>query len=430
VPRPSVERPHRAGVVLWALLLLLPGIRPAAAQASPDTSVTQGRRVTLEEALRRLDGGSLELRLARGEVEAARARAVTAGTRPNPIAAVDREQLGGDGSYHETVLSVGQALDLTGQRGARREAAARDVAAAEARLAAERFRVGAEVRRAYLRAALLESRLGTLEETGGVFRSVERAGASRLREGDISPYELRRLQVEAARYETSIADTRLELLQAGRELARLVGADSAGTADDVLLPADTLGAAAAPAEVAVDSMLTLARVRPDVRAARAEVDAASAVVELRRRGRRPNPTLSAGLKEQAGGLRGAVIGVSVPLPLSDRNQGPIAEAEAARAQAETRLALALRNAESETRGAWERRRSLAERLALRSGFQTRAAALLRSARVSYEEGEMTLVELLDAADAYRTAREAATTLLADYLLSVADLERATGGFDR
>ncbi|MEW5929718.1 MAG: TolC family protein, partial [Gemmatimonadota bacterium] len=417
------------GAVLWALLLLLPGIRPAAAQESPDTSATQGRRVTLAEALRRLDGGSLELRLARGEVEAARARAVTAGTRPNPTAAVDREQLGGEGSYHETVLSVGQALDLTGQRGARREAGRRDVAAAEARLAAERFRLGAEVRRAYLRASVLEVRLGTLEETGGVFRSVERAGANRLREGDISDYELRRLQTEAARYEVLLADTRLELLQAGRDLARLVGADS-GVADDVLLPADTLGAPTAPAGMAVDSMLALARVRPDVRAARAEVEAAAAQVEARRRGRRPNPTLSAGLKEQAGGLRGAVIGVSVPLPLSDRNQGPIAEAEAARALAETRLALALRNAESETRGAWERRRSLAERLALRSGFQTRAAALLRSARVSYEEGEMTLVELLDAADAYRTAREAATTLLADYLLSVADLERATGGLDR
>ena len=134
-----------------------------------------------------------------------------------------------------------------------------------------------------------------------MFRSVERAGASRLREGDISAYELRRLQVVAARYETSLADTRLELLQAGRELARLAGADSAGTADDVLLPADTLGAAAAPADMAVDSMLALARVRPDGRAARAEVDAAGAVVELRRRGRRTTPTLSAWLKEQAGG---------------------------------------------------------------------------------------------------------------------------------
>jgi cobalt-zinc-cadmium efflux system outer membrane protein len=426
VPRTSLVRAAHAAVLPWAFLLSSALV--AAAQGTPDPDSVP--RITLEEALRRMEQGSLELRLAQGEVEAARARAVTASTRPNPTASVDREQLGGEEGYHETVLAVGQTLDLAGQRGARREAAARDVAAAEARLAAERFRLGAEVRRVYLRAAILEARLGTVEETGGVFRSVERAGTSRLREGDISDYELRRIQTEAARYEMLLADTRLELAQAGRDLARLAGVDSAGRTGEVRLPADTLGAGlSAAAGVPLETALARMRTRPDVRAAQAEVEAAAALVEARRRGRRPNPTLSAGLKEQAGGLRGAVVGVSLPLPLSDRNQGPIAEAEAARAQAETRLALALRDAESETRGAWERRRLLAERLSLRSGFQTRAAALLRSARVAYEEGEMTLVELLDAADAYRTARDAATTLLADYLQSVADLERATGGFD-
>ena len=53
--------------------------------------------------------------------------------------------------------------------------------------------------------------------------------------------------------------------------------------------------------------------------------------------------------------------------------------------------------------------------------------LLRTARVSYDEGEMSLVELLDAAEAFRDARIMAIDLLADFQTSHYDLLRATGG---
>ena len=411
----------------WAgacVLALLPCFAPAlAAQGTP-------RRITLPEAHAAAERGSLDLRLARGAVDAARARVITAGTRPNPTIGLDREQLGGNGGYHETVLSVGQTLDLSGQRGARREAATLEAAAAEVRLEAERVRVRADVTRAYLRAAAAEARLRSLRETGGLFQTAERAGQARFREGDISAYELQRLQVEAARYATLSAEAALEFRQAGRELAFLLRPDSAAAADAAVLPADTLGAVALrAAALGADAALARALRRPDVRAAEADVAAARAAVDLRTRGRRPNPTVTAGLKEQAGGMAGAVIGVSVPLPLSDRNQGPIAEAQAALAQAETRVALARRAAEAEVRRALERRTSLAERLALREGLLSRARALLASARVAYAEGETSLLELLDAAETFRTTREGADTLLAEYLTSVADLERATGGID-
>ena len=414
----------------WAgacVLALLPCFAPALpAQGSSPTP----RRITLPEALAVAERGSLDLQLARGAVDAARARVVTAGTRPNPTVALDREQLGGNGGYHETVLSVGQTLDLSGQRSARREAATREVAAAEVRLEAERARVRSDVTRAYLRAAAGEARLRSLGETGSLFQTAERAGQARFREGDISAYELRRLQVEAARYATLAAEAALELRQAGRELGFLLRPDSAPPADAAVLPADTLGAVTlGAAALPADAALARALRRPDVRAAEADVAAARAAVDVRTRGRRPSPTVTAGLKEQAGGMAGAVIGVSVPLPLSDRNQGPIAEARAALAQAETRVALARRAAEAEVRRALERRTSFAERLTLREGLLARARALLASARVAYAEGETSLLELLDAAETFRTTREGADALLAEYLTSVADLERATGGID-
>jgi cobalt-zinc-cadmium efflux system outer membrane protein len=420
----------RPGPAIRAALLLLGALGLHHSSAAAQDTVPRAERITLRDALQRAEASSLELRLAREAITAAQARVVTAGTRPNPTLGIDREQLGGDGGYHETVLTVGQSLDVTGQRGARREAARGEVASAEARLVAEAARVRAEVRTAYLRAVGAEARLAVLSDAVLVFREAEGTGQSRYREGDISMYELQRLQVETARYETMLAEARLELLRSGRDLATLTFFEP-GREGVVLLPADSLTGLLRPDGVSVaDTALVLARRRADVRAAEADVEAARARVALAGRGRRFNPTVTAGLKEQAGGMYGGVLGVSVPLAVSDRNRGPIAEAEAALAQAETRRALAVRAAETDVLRALDRQRSLADRLTLREGLLARTGTLLQAARVAYAEGEMTLLELLDAAETYRTAREQADALLAEYLLSVADVERAIGGTDR
>ena len=55
--------------------------------------------------------------------------------------------------------------------------------------------------------------------------------------------------------------------------------------------------------------------------------------------------------------------------------------------------------------------------------------LLQIARVSYDLGEMGLLELLDAAEALRGARNATAQLKADLWTAYYDLERASGGFD-
>lgn len=226
------------------------------------------QRITLGDALQRMEQSSLDLRLAREAVAAARARAVTAGTRPNPTLGIDREQLGGAGGYHETVLTVGQSLDVTGQRQARRDVAGREVAAAEARLAAETARVRAEVRTSYLRAVGAEARLAVLSDAVLAFREAERAGQSRYREGDISMYELQRLQVETARYETMMAEARLEQLRAGRDLASLTVFEP-GREGLVLLAADSLTGLLAPAAVlSGDAALAFARRAPTAMAAR------------------------------------------------------------------------------------------------------------------------------------------------------------------
>jgi outer membrane protein, heavy metal efflux system len=414
-----------AGVV--ALLTVVPITGLLAAQATAEAPDTV-RRISLGEAIQRLESQNLELRLALEEATAAEARVAAAGVLPNPALSASREQLSGDpGVYHETILQVEQTLPLGGQRALRREAARRNAEAAHARFDGVRLRLAFEVHRAYLRAAAAEADLAALDETTEVFRRVEESGRSRLAEGDISRFDQSRLQIERARYETLLARARLALAEASMELTLLIAPDSVGT-HILILPSERLSELAAVAAVSdLETGLLTAAGRADVRAAEAEIEAAEAVLTLQRRLRMPDVTLSGGYKHQADGYKGAVLGVSVPLPLRDRNRGGIAEAEANLGAARTRRELALRRAESEIRRAWATRRSLEARMRLIGEILLpESAGLLETARLAYAEGEMTLIELLDAADAYRGARESVTVLLADYLGATYELERATG----
>jgi outer membrane protein, heavy metal efflux system len=421
----SIKAFLAAGVI--ALLVAVPPARSLAAQAVPAEPETV-RRISLGEALQRLERHSLELRLAREEAVAAEARIVAAGVLPNPGLAAIREQLSGDpGVYHETIFQLGQTFPIGGQRGLRRATARQTAGAARARVEGVRLRLAFAVYRAYLNAAAAEADLAVLAEATEVFRRVEESGRSRLAEGDISRYDQSRLQIERARYETLLARGRLALDEASRELTLLVAPDSIG-AGMLILPSERLSELAPAAGSAdVQTALLAARGRADVRAAEAEMDAAEAALTLERRLRIPDVTLSGGYKHQADGYHGAVVGVSVPLPLWDRNRGGIAEAGANLAAARTRRELALRNAEGEIRRAWETRRSLEERMRLIGEILLpESTGLLETARLAYAEDEMSLIELLDAADAYRGARESVTALLADYLSAVYELERATG----
>jgi outer membrane protein, heavy metal efflux system len=403
-------------------------VTPGLAAQSMAEAADTVRRVSLAEAIQRLESHNLELRLAREEAAAAEARTAAAGVLPNPELGGTREQLSGDlGTYHETTLTIGQTFPIGGQLGLRREAARRTAEAAHARQEGTRHRLALEVRRAYLRAAAAEADLAALAETTGVFRRVEESGRLRLAEGDISRFDQSRLQIERARYETLLARAHLALDAASRDLTLLIAPDDVAGGVRIL-PSERLGdlvARATPPDV--ETALLGATARADVRAAEAEIAAAEATLALQRRLRVPDVTLSGGYKQQADGYRGAVAGVSVPLPLLDRNRGAIAEAGANLAAARTRRELALRGAESEIRRAWDARRSLEERMrSIGEALLPESAGLLETARIAYAEGEMSLLELLDAADAYRSARESASELIADYLSAVYELERATG----
>jgi cobalt-zinc-cadmium efflux system outer membrane protein len=162
-----------------------------------------------------------------------------------------------------------------------------------------------------------------------------------------------------------------------------------------------------------------------------EADASAADARVTSRERIPVPVLTAGAKsEEVGGgadFRGFVAGVSLPFPLWDRRGGAV---EAANAETRRRAAEAevvRRRAVREVKEAVEGLRAVDEQLAVLApqlGRESQRA--LGAAQVAYSEGEISLVEWLDAARAYQEAEATFASLRAESLIRRAALERAVG----
>lgn len=414
--------PHNSKLLrtgLAAALVVLSAPAPAEAQ--------EPRTITLDEALELFETHNLELRLARAEAAEAAALARQTAAYPNPTLVGSHEPLSdGDRSYSESYLNLSQRLEWPGTRSARKDAAARTAAAAVARLAVDSARLAFEVKRAYTEAARAERAERVLTRVTEVFRTGEQSARERYAAGDISLYDRRRIRVERARYETRLAEAELDAGAARRQLALLV----APTAEALqLAPADSL--AGLPPVIVPEQALELALTRRgEVAAARAAVESARAAASVARRERIPDLTATGGYKTQSDGLTGAFLGLSLPLPVWDRRGGTVDAAEARLAAAESRLALTRRQVENDVRRALETYESLSRRAELLGATATdEAADLLEIARVAYAEGEMELIELLDAAEALWEAQMAEARLRADLWTGYYDVERAVGGFD-
>jgi cobalt-zinc-cadmium efflux system outer membrane protein len=386
------------------------------------------RRVTLAEALALAAETSPALALARADVAEAEGRALQTTLRPNPTVSgelIPLAPLGGGPFDVEATVGASLYLERPSLREARLDAATGATRAAEARVEAEALRLRADVARAYVEAAVAEARTATLAEVAAVVREAVRSAEFRYAEGELSGFSLRRLRVEQARYETALAEAALDGALARRQLSALALSPEALADGAVLAPAETL-TGPAPSVLVTDALAAAAR--PEVLAARAELEAALAGVEAVRLGARPAPTVSAGLTRQPGGGVGPAVGVSLPLALYDRREGDVQAALARVEGARARLALAERAVQADVRRAFEAFDARRQRAALlRGGLLDGADDLLRIARVAYGLDEISLVELLDATDAYREARVAVAAAEAAAALAYLDLRRAAGG---
>ncbi|MBO9547572.1 TolC family protein [Caulobacter sp.] len=361
-------------------------------------------------------------RLIVGEAEtrAAEGRALQARARPNPTLDLQVENVGGDGPYRdfrsaETTLSVGQTLELGGKRGARVAAARAELDTARSRAGLTRVTFARDLSVAYATAEAAEERLVLAKERVELAQADARA--ARLLVDNGKEAELRALQAQAAVSAAQAEQSRAEA-EAGAALARL----------SALIGAEQTYVAVTPG--VLDRAWTASATTdqpPAVAVAQAEQTAAARKLDLERRRAAPDVTVSFGVRRLAGDdATAAVAGVSLPLPLFDRNRGAVKAAQAEADAARARLLIAQADATADRRGAEGEARAAERSTAAAREGEAAAREAYRLAKLGYEAGKLPLLELLSARRDLVAARQRHIEARLARAKACADLAQANG----
>ena len=403
----------------WATVML--GVVVATRGLAADRSVTLGEAIRI--ALER----NADVRSAAADLEAARARVAGASLvlQHNPdldVAAGPRMRAGRDGRDYDVFVS--QAVEVAGQRGARREMADAGLRAVEARLGARRVAVAAEVREAFGRALAARAHVELADETVRLAEQALGAVEMRYREGDASLMDVNTARVESGRASR-------ERLLAGQRLAAAVAALGLllNVDPDIELdPEGTLaGLGGAPSTTSAQLLPQALERRADVVALREEVAAAKAATALADREAFPTPRLGANYRREEGDS--IILGaIGIPLPLFNRNPVGRGESRARLAQAEIALQAHERRVAAEVRVAGMRLAAARSAAATFSGPVLRAAQEnLALVAEGYRAGSLDLVHLLLIRREALEARRAHIDALAELNAAEAEVSRVTGG---
>lgn len=349
----------------------------------------------------------------------------TAGRLPNPLFELMTENWRAGAHTPDPGLDVfaviTQPLELGGKRALRRQLAASEYQLAQgARLALER-QVALDTVRAYVQALRARGLVEALEANRDGLSVLVESVARRVEEGYTAEADLLKLRTEAARIEGDIVRARLEL---DRGLAALAVAVGSTVAID---PAQISEPAPVPVPAA-DTTLITGRVatHPQVQAAAAAADRARQLAAYERARRLPDPAVSGGYKRTSG-IDTAVLGVSVSIPLFDRNDSAAARAAGLERSAAAERDAVVRQLDIETAALVRAAQTLAER-ASRTPRELLAPAeeVRRSALSAFREGATDILKLIDAERVYVDVRRAAIDLRLEALLAAIEARLALG----
>jgi len=376
-----------------------------------------------------------QLRAARAEAQAQGRSATANALFPNPTLTVSEERTNlPSGVDDQWYTSVQQSLRYPGEHRARSRSADRIQQAAAAGLEEERSRLFNRLRHRYLDVVEARARAEVLRAYTASVREAAEAAQVRYEEGDLGTFQRARLQVARAQYENERAEAERRLRDTRIELAYLLLPDAQATLDTVsaLRNGSVDGTMQfQPVTVGEEDALRRAMdARGAVRAAKARAEARRADLDAARYGRYPTISISAGPKRQSlpsSTSYGYTAGLSIGLPVWNGGRAAVDAERGRREAAQATLEATRREVEVQVHDAIERVDSYRERLqSISEQVLATTDSLGPDARFVYQQGEISLFELLDAIDAARQAALLRIDLHAEYLRALYDLERAMG----
>ncbi len=382
--------------------------------------------LTLREALSLALLQNPEIKAFAFEARAREAAVLQAGLLPNPQLGVVAENFGNNAlqGFDSTAitLQLSQLIELGGKRAARTEATqlARDLAGWDYERA--RIKVLTETHNAYVEVMSAQGRTALSKQVVDLAAEVAATVAKRVTAGKVSP-------VEETKAGVATASVRIELTRAERELEAARARLAATWGSTAPRFKRALGALEAVLPIpSLAQLMERLRQNPELARWATEIAERQAVIALEETRAIPDLTASFGVRRfEEPGDDALVVGIELPLPLFNRNQGAIlaaqrrlTKAEEERRTAEVRVATALSSAYQTLGGAFS------EIAALKAQVLPGAQSAFEAASKGYRLGKFGLLDVLDAQRTLFGAKAQYLRALTDYHQSVAQVEGLIG----
>ncbi len=377
--------------------------------------------LTLDRALKLVQDNNYSLSSARYAADSSKGVVLQAETSPNPILGIEVEDTSRKATRSTTTKLI-VPIELGGKRDARIAAAelTRDVARQEAE------QVRADVREqtvaSFFDVLIAQESVALSTKTVEIARDAYRIADKRVEAGKVPPLDADRAQVELANAELEAAQAASFLASARRSLSVLWGNPSpqfTKVEGDVSTPLERPD---------LDDLSAALETSPALQVARLESERSRAQIDVERSKRYPDIEVSAGvIRNNELGRNQMMLGVSIPLPFFDRNQGNIYEASMLAYKSrddylglKTRLQTQLQRAASDF--------DIAKSSALRLESQIMPSANLafERAKRGFEAGKFSFLDVLDAQRTLFQARARHLSALSDAYQALAQIDRILG----
>ncbi|MHB9028925.1 MAG: TolC family protein [Candidatus Latescibacterota bacterium] len=383
--------------------------------------------ITLRDAVSLTMRHNPALAAAAWETSAQEAGIGQAGLRLNPEIELSSEEFGGTAARQrfggaEMSLRLSQVIELGGKRAQRKQTASLDHALAQWDFEIKRLDTLTQVTQSFIELLAAQERLSLVQKSEKLAEQFHDVVHEKVKAGKVPPLEESRAQVALATARLKRQQAERTLQTARKQTASFWGESNptfefaSGNLDSILPVPRT------------DNPDQLISKNPELNRWTVEMERRSAAFDLERANRVPDIAISGGVSRfNADRETALVMGLSIPFPVFNRNQGNVQKAERQLAKArEEQRAEAVR----------VRKNLFAQYQTLAAAYEQASTLALEVIPVAqsafsvaeegYRAGKFSYLEVLDAQRALFEVQEQNIEALAAYHSATAEMERLTG----
>lgn len=338
-----------------------------------------------------------DIKMNLASIMSAEGQALQAGLRPNPQAIMELENFGGDDDFSgvdgaELTLGVEQEIEIAGKRTYRKDVANYALAAAKQEAVSQILATLASTHQSYAGYVIAQERLKLAERRLALADKTHEAVKKRVSAAAASDIQHTKVGIEQKAAAIEKAQAIEELASAKAQLERILasGVDQINEGSGFLQTAFDVP----EKEQLIKALENL----PQAEMMKLKELQAQSNIELAKAYGVPNPTIGLGIRRFNETDSNAFMAtLSIPIPISDRNQGNIAQARAERIVAENENRSTLLSLKEASEKVYQQLLAASQEVkSYKNDIIPSAQKAYEQASEGYNSGRFSFLELLDA----------------------------------